>query len=956
VRTGRWILLIVVVVVLFYWKLVFTKQFTVLWQWEPVAQSYSWFNFASTSIHKGILPVWDPFRFSGNTFIGEMQTGLFYPLKFLVYIMPLDANGMVQERNYNLFYVLTHVLAAIFMYLLARHLRISTFGSFLAGLTFSLGGYLANTSHPHTLDSGIWMPLIALFYLKSTEQESSWRAAFFASLSGAALGMTVLGGGIHMTIMSGIVVATMAVVIWKDNPSPARVLLMAALVAVTGFMFGAVQLLPSLEYGPLSYRWVGADAPIGFHGKVPYEWLGTLARFSPSSLFTFLLGAANPGDQVPTNYFGVLPFFLCIVGAWRGWRQKWVKYFTLVAVLSFLYTWGEFSFLHGLLYLIPGLDVAREAGRFILLTHFAAAILAGFGIDELFGAMSTDNALRTFIRGLRWLTVFLTALLIAGSAQKTIVIDDSFFMSFVFIAAAYVVFELLYNNRRTLPVKAAIVFLLLWDVYEFNVPVRNRVELQARKQDFMADLLAQKDLARFLKSQPQPFRIHFDAETPPNLGDSYDIPMTGGMSATMLTDYFPYIGHLKRDKLFNVRYTLRRTDLPSVQPVFTEGEWRVYRNEDSGDRAWVVHQVEVDPSRNRPPKRLDSPDFDPSRVAVLESLPVEGLDAKLAADPESVSTIRNEATSVEFRVHSAGRGLLVASDVFYPGWQASINGKAATIYRADGVLRGVSVPSGESVVRFDYHPRSVQLGFAMLVLATCATLVLGLVGFSGRRGSSGRVSVLDRMRQDWDRRAKENARHYIATVKTDWTDQDFFASGATSIREFIDDSLPVICNGRSPSELTMLEIGCGAGRMTRPLSELFGRVDAVDISPEMVSRARDAVRDRANVRLHVNNGTDLSMFGDEQFDFVFSGVVFQHIPSRIVVENYIREASRVLRRGSVFKFQVQGHLIPEEQADTWVGVGFSAEDMRAIAGRFGFTIKAMQGAGTHYFWLTFIKA
>jgi ubiquinone/menaquinone biosynthesis C-methylase UbiE len=232
--------------------------------------------------------------------------------------------------------------------------------------------------------------------------------------------------------------------------------------------------------------------------------------------------------------------------------------------------------------------------------------------------------------------------------------------------------------------------------------------------------------------------------------------------------------------------------------------------------------------------------------------------------------------------------------------------------------------------------------------------ILSLLGFDRRR--TGNVSVLERMRQDWDNRARENARHYIATLKTNWTDEEFFESGATSIREFIEASLPEICRGRPASELRMLEIGCGAGRMTRPLSSLFGQVDAVDISPEMIARAREAVRDRPNVRLYVNNGEDLAMFGDEQFDFVFSGVVFQHIPSRSVVENYIKESARVLRSGGVFRFQVQGHPIPEDQCDTWVGVSFSADDIQVLAGRYGFSIKEMRGEGTHYFWLTFVKS
>jgi SAM-dependent methyltransferase len=222
-------------------------------------------------------------------------------------------------------------------------------------------------------------------------------------------------------------------------------------------------------------------------------------------------------------------------------------------------------------------------------------------------------------------------------------------------------------------------------------------------------------------------------------------------------------------------------------------------------------------------------------------------------------------------------------------------------------------------------------------------------------GSAKEQSVLRQMRRDWDRRAKENARHYVATEKTSWSDEEFFESGVTCIRRHIESVLPEICGGRQLSELRMIEIGCGAGRMTRPLSKLFGRVDAVDVSPKMIARAREVVRDCDNVHLHVNNGVDLSMFSENQFDFAFSGIVFQHIPSRTVVENYIREAARVLRPGSIFKFQLQGHPIPENEANTWVGVGFSADQIREIAGRCGFTIKDMQGAGTQDFWLTFVK-
>jgi SAM-dependent methyltransferase len=208
---------------------------------------------------------------------------------------------------------------------------------------------------------------------------------------------------------------------------------------------------------------------------------------------------------------------------------------------------------------------------------------------------------------------------------------------------------------------------------------------------------------------------------------------------------------------------------------------------------------------------------------------------------------------------------------------------------------------------------------------------------------------------EWNQRAGQNGRHYVATGQEKWTDAEFFDSGRTEVEAIITPEFQAICNGREPGSLRILEIGCGAGRMTRTLSRFFGEVAAVDISSEMITLAKSALGDCTNVEFHVNNGFDLSAFPDEHFDFAISAIVFQHIPKRVFIENYIRETWRVLKRGSIFKFQVQGHQIDESEADTWVGVGFSEEQMRDIARTAGFTIKNSTGAGTQYYWLTFLK-
>src|SRR5262249_20756018 len=147
-----------------------------------------------------------------------------------------------------------------------------------------------------------------------------------------------------------------------------------------------------------------------------------------------------------------------------------------------------------------------------------------------------------------------------------------------------------------------------------------------------------------------------------------------------------------------------------------------------------------------------------------------------------------------------------------------------------------------------------------------------------------------------------------------------------------------ICQDKEPKQMKVLEIGCGAGRVTRALAEIFGEVHAVDVSSEMIRQATQSTSGVGNVRLYNNNGTDLSgITGDGTFDFAFSTIVFQHIPSKDVIENYVREVHRLLRPGALFKFQVQGDTSIETQPDdTWLGVAYSDEEACRMAERCGF--------------------
>lgn len=199
------------------------------------------------------------------------------------------------------------------------------------------------------------------------------------------------------------------------------------------------------------------------------------------------------------------------------------------------------------------------------------------------------------------------------------------------------------------------------------------------------------------------------------------------------------------------------------------------------------------------------------------------------------------------------------------------------------------------------------------------------------------------MRSDWERRARENAPFYICTTAAE-SAEAFAASGQRDLDEQVLDGLTV------STDWAVLEIGCGIGRLLKPLSRRVRRAVGVDLSEEMIRRGREYCADRPNVE-HRRTDGGLEGLPDGEFDFVFSHIVFQHLPRKAYVDRYLRDAARVLRPGGLLRIQVDGRsrqFFRRVVADSWSGVVFSARELRRRLERSGFRVMDVRGEGTQY--------
>lgn len=745
-----------VLVAVFFWQVLFLPDVQMPKGGGDLASFlYPTYAFAADQIQRGVFPLWNPHLFAGAPFAADVQSGLYYPPSLIAFLLARPFTYQAIEA----LAIFHFLLAAIFAYLCARGFGLGARGSFAAGLIFGFGGFAtAHLAHLNMLAAAVWLPLIVFLLHRAIQRASlGWSAA-----AGVAFGVSVLAGHTQISLYTFWFI--IAYWLWaltsgwrfgksgsgQESPpaSPASRSTVLSLPVCLAVAFGlaAVQLLPLAELLRYSLRSEVAYAKAVEFGASP---LGLITLFVPHFF------GDNPGDYwglrwsltEAYGYAGIATWLLLAVAllVGRPWR-RWVTFFAITAVLALLLSMAEHTALYGLLYrFVPGFDKVRAPGRLLLFFDFALAMLAAAGVDTL--CFRLRRRWRpAYSSLLRWAgaalgasiflvaPVFYYALMTSQDKDPAIfrrlaVAIDSFNLSVVFLAVGLCL--LIVHRRLHLRlIPYAFLALLALDLFSangtFNPTSANVVQGfdhpaivgYLRKEAGSARIDSATGIADLW--QPDTALLH-------RLSD-----IRGLFNPLSLADYERYWESLGSRSvpgydLLAAGFLVGRKDVDLDRDKFTlvfdgDPELSVYRNTAALPRATLVSRGEAMPGEEQL-ARLKSKDFDPRRVVLLEP----GTVLQPASDlPGKILDVRYPSSDrIAIDVDSVGPSYLLLSEIYYPGWQASVDGREVPVLRADYTFRAIALAPGSRQVNLVFAPKVWRYGLAITALTALALLACG---------------------------------------------------------------------------------------------------------------------------------------------------------------------------------------------------------------------------------------
>ncbi len=775
-----WVSLVYAVVVLSLGYPALAGGFLVNPHSDQYIAGYAFREFAAQYMRShGGFPPWNPYLYGGMPYVAAMHGDIFYPTFLLRLLLPTDV-AMTWSFIIHVF------LAGLFAYVFLRACGLGFFGALFGGLAYMIGGNVAglvSPGHDGKLYISALLPLTLLLVLRGVHdgKRSAWGAL------GIVVGLAVLSP--HPQLLQYLLLASGAFALYVafsefggvklDRPVAIRRLAAAAASIILGGAIGAIQYLPVREYVPFSPRAGGKGWEHAVSYSMPPEEL--VNTYLPQ--FTGMLDKywGRNGIHFHSEYIGAVVLVLAGLGfGWSATRggRRFIWFWLGTLIVSVLWALGGYTpFYHIVYAVVPGTKFFRAPSTMLYIVSFAVAVLAGCGTDRVVAGQVRTRYLLTWLGAALLFAILgasggLTNIAagVAAPERADAVLDNSrdlaigSIRSFAFVAITVGVIWAIVTRRLATTVGGfllvAAAALDLWTIersyWMFSPPA--------------SQLYAADETIKYLMRQPQPGRVlplPLTADFAP--GDPFVRPggqanglMTHGVRNVLgyhgnqLGRYNDLLGMDEGGKqianpnlwaLANAQYFLTNVDslpIPGAQRVVGPSRDAagttlfLYRLPGENPYAWVAPVIVKAPDDQVLATVLD-PRFDVRRAALFDpAAAVKGLNVSTLPNPVPVKVTakKYEPGSVTLSLDNPAPdgSALIVSENYYPGWRATVDGRDATLGRADYSLIGVALPAGARTIELSFDSAPYHTGKAITLLALALSAVWWLAGaFMERR-------------------------------------------------------------------------------------------------------------------------------------------------------------------------------------------------------------------------------
>lgn len=724
---------------------------------DVVSFMYPMQTFAIEQMKKGELPLWNPLILTGTPLLANFQSA---PLSLLnvAYLFSSNINAWTIQI------ILQPILAAIFMYLLLKHFRLSNLSSFFGGFFYAFSGFsmiwLEWNGHGMV---AAFFPLIFLLSFKLFESEK----LYIGILLAISLAAQIFSGYPQIIIYELTALVIGMLIKYKLEVLNFKKIVLLSVFLILGVGLAMVQILPGYELIKLSQRGVE---------KVQIEWstlnMLSVIRFVAPDFFGnhTTYNYWGPADYTQSvAYSGIVVVFLACLGSITFFKNKYVCIalaWTLVSILiGFENPFSVAIHSSGLF-----ASQASSAHRIFVLSNLGIAILAAFGLEYLNNKkIDLINVFRAgYIPGgilivywsvsifiIFWIDVQSGGLANLESLRDHLIVGvrNLVLPIVLYVASLILMVFIRYHHRYSQKIIYILCAVAVLELFRFGWKFN---PFTSREIFFPTT-----PIIEYLQKNTGTYRVNANDVIPINLLMNYGIPTIEGYDAVYPINYARYISALNysdsnailpgRYAIINntesplvdvaaVKYilTLKRKQNGSVSPegkisdkfikekfspVFEDRSVVILENKNALARARMFYDWDIIESKNKTLEYLIN-NYPIDKKIIISS----GVDVLKHSSGDGTVDLSEYIDKHEIRVKTNVSGLLFIADSLYPGWKVFVDGRQENILLADGNFMAVPVSDGEHKLKFIYMPDSFVIGRNITYI--CAFALFSILSYS----------------------------------------------------------------------------------------------------------------------------------------------------------------------------------------------------------------------------------